>query len=870
MEDILRHSPVGIVILDSEGKFAFVNKKFIEITGAKSEKAYEGVNALTLESYVKSGLVKHLKDGLRGKGFELDGIKVTSVIGNKTTIRRYMGVPIKDNKGKVRQLLILIEDVTEHRKLLDEIKKSEELYRDLFDNAPDMYHIFDKAGVIIDCNETEVKALGYKTKKEIIGKTIFDLIDESEHDLVRKTLNSVVEKGGVENLDRTYTRRDGSKIKVNLNIVPAYDKQRKLIGYRSIIRDVTEKRKLEGELMESEERYRQLVENMNDGISVVDEKGRITFTNKKFAEMLEYEPNELIGKSTLPLYTPESRMIVEQELKKRKQDTTSRYAIDYITKSGRIVHAIKSRTPIFNKDGEYAGSFAVATDITDMMRLQEELNLSEKRAIAAKNYVQSILDGINEGIVVLDKNYSIISYNEAFKKSLRIPRKKVMGQTCYKIIHDHSTPCTQCIVRDTFRTGHFFESYHHHEDPNGKSYHETKSYPLKDADGSINHAIYIFRDVTEQKQVEEEIRNLNEFKQKILDNAGISINIIDLNGNIINSNRGSEQIFGWEEAEIVGRHHRIFFGKKDQTEIKDMLSTAANKKKFKKDVKLVRKDGREFPANLAITTVEDEKGQATAFIEIVEDLTERKKAEQLIKEQVKKLKALDTMKTEYFYSASHELKTPLTTISGLTKALASKKIGNVSSQQEEALNLILHESNRLTKSVQKILDLSKIDAGKMVYHKSQVDFKEVADEVMGFMDVIAKSKEIRMIKKLADTPPINADKERISLVLDNIISNALKFTSKKGTVIVKTTKDGNSLLVKVSDTGPGIPESDLDRVFERYYQVQSGAENVGGTGLGLVICKKIVEGHGGRIWVESRLGEGSTFNFTIPFYIQKA
>ena len=483
-----------------------------------------------------------------------------------------------------------------------------------------------------------------------------------------------------------------------------------------------------------------------------------------------------------------------------------------------------------------------------------------------REFLQSILDGIEESIVILDKDYHIVCHNTAFIQWLDKPKKKTLGECCYSVIHDQPVRCTPCIVRETFRTGQFFETSHSHEKGGRKVYHETKSYPIKGADNEVRHVIYIFRDITEKALIEERVRELDKFKKKRLDNAGVAINILDGNGGIMNANKGSEELFGYAEDEVKGEPHSVFYRAGDKQLLMKVEKEALDKGRFMGEVTLVKKNRNEFPADLTLTTVEDDSGKVVALIEIVNDLTQIKKAERLIKQQLERLQRLDATKEEYFYATSHEFKTPLTSIVSLSKMLSDGKIGELTDKQKEAVSLIYCDAKRLRSSVQRILDIAKIEAGKMVYNFENVQLEPIVDEVLSTLKVLIDSKSLKVGTNVGGKIPLVwADKEKLMLVLENLVNNAIKFTPQGGSIDVKASKEGDHVLVEVRDTGVGIPDEDREKIFEKYYQVEHGEGYVGGSGLGLVICKRVVEDFGGRIWAESTLGEGSTFKFTIPY-----
>lgn len=492
--------------------------------------------------------------------------------------------------------------------------------------------------------------------------------------------------------------------------------------------------------------------------------------------------------------------------------------------------------------------------------------MTSKEELFDVGFLQNVLDSIEESIVVLDREYRIVCYNRAFINWIDKPKKRVIGEHCFSVIKDQPVRCTPCVVHEAFRTGQYFETFHTHEEGDGsKRYHETSAYPLRGHDGGVDYVVYMFKDITERGRMEEEVRQLNRFKKNILEHAGVSIKILDKDGAIIDSNASAEKLFGYERYEVEGQPHNLFYRQGGKGLVEKYMQEAAEKGLFVGDVTMVKKNGEEFPAELTLTTVGDEKGGVAALIEIVHDLTKLKQAERIIKKQLEEIKEVDALKEEYFYSTSHEFKTPLTTITSLTKMLLDGKIGMLSEKQREALELVYSDARRLRGAVQKILDIAKIESGRMVYNLDQVDLNPVFDNVMETMRVITESKRLKVSRKVeGKLPKVIADRERLMLVVENIMSNAVKFTSTGGSISIKASKDGDFVLVQISDSGVGIPEEDQKKIFEKYHHVKSGTVSAGGSGLGLVICKKIVEDLGGSIWAESKLGEGTTIKFRLP------
>ena len=234
------------------------------------------------------------------------------------------------------------------------------------------------------------------------------------------------------------------------------------------------------------------------------------------------------------------------------------------------------------------------------------------------------------------------------------------------------------------------------------------------------------------------------------------------------------------------------------------------------------------------------------------------------------LKEIDEAKTQFLSITSHELRTPMTPIKSQLQLLLRKHFGKLNNKQVKSLRMIERNTDRLDRLLQNLLEISRIQSGRMKIIPSRQSINDVIEDVVNFMKPSADEKKIKMKTKIFDKiPEIEFDKDKISQVLQNIISNSIKFTPEGGKITISLSKYGkNGVIISTRDTGIGIPEDKCRDVFEPFFQVDSWrSRKVGGTGLGLAICKGIVEAHGGKIWCESKPNEGATFYFTLPFKI---
>ena len=347
------------------------------------------------------------------------------------------------------------------------------------------------------------------------------------------------------------------------------------------------------------------------------------------------------------------------------------------------------------------------------------------------------------------------------------------------------------------------------------------------------------RYIAELKQAEAALETSKASFRSIVQKSADGIIVVDKEGIVRFVNPATEAIFQHKAEELIGE----LFGSPVAAE------TAV-------ELDIVRKEGKIGTGEMSV--VETEWEDKLAYLATVHDVTERKQAEE-------KLRELDRMKSEFISNISHELRTPLHSISGFTKLMLGGKVPNPEIQKE-FLTTIDKQSERLGTLIDSLLDMSRLESSRFQIQKQLVSIKNTIHDAVKSFDSLVKEKGISINEDIPATlPEVEADAGRLSQVMTNLLSNAIKFSNDGGSVTVKCEVKDNELLVQVTDTGIGIPKEAMPHLFERFYQVNSSAtRSTGGSGLGLYISKQIIEAHGGRIWAESRVREGSIFSFALP------
>ena len=365
----------------------------------------------------------------------------------------------------------------------------------------------------------------------------------------------------------------------------------------------------------------------------------------------------------------------------------------------------------------------------------------------------------------------------------------------------------------------------------------------------------------ENAQLYDEVNKEKAYIENLVDNAGDAIISTDVEDRILTWNHGAEVIFGYSKEETVGQSLTILLPSHragELEEIRDKVRITGVIRNL--EVRRIRKDGIIIEASLAVSPIRDKDDNVIGFLHLARDVTEKKRYEQRLKE-------LDKMKSAFVSNVSHELRTPLTSIKASADNLLDRLIGDLNAKQVGYLTRIKSNSDRLARLINDLLDLSTIEAGKIDLRPANIPLVTLVKEAAESLRPVAAEKLINLTVMSADPGVIAwADRDKVIQVLMNLIGNALKFTPTRGEVTVAVAKNSAAWMqISVTDTGPGIPAEEVNKVFGRFYQIgQAGTQKTQGTGLGLAISKALVEMHGGKIWVESEAGKGSTFSFTLP------
>ncbi|MDA8282391.1 MAG: response regulator, partial [Actinomycetota bacterium] len=379
--------------------------------------------------------------------------------------------------------------------------------------------------------------------------------------------------------------------------------------------------------------------------------------------------------------------------------------------------------------------------------------------------------------------------------------------------------------------------------------------PLFDEVGTFTGSLAFFSDLTDRRRAETALRASEARLRSYFEHVPVGIVLVSRDGVVVNVNPALCSITGYERGELLAGGLSVLLGPDDPARIEEIrvpirALLSGEMPLFEFEQPFVAKDGRSIFLEVTVSVMHDAQGEPLEFVAVVQDVTARKDAERV--------------KDEFVSVTSHELRTPLTSIRGALGLLAGGVVGDLPDSAQRMLDVAVVSTDRLIRLINDILDLERITSGKLSLSLEACDaaglISRAVEEIRGAADAL----EVEVRAGSVDGR-VWADPDRIIQTLTNVVGNAIKFSPRSATVEVSAQVEGDQVRFTVEDHGPGIPADQLERVFERFRQVDSSdSRTKGGTGLGLAICRTIVEQHGGRIWAESVLGAGTVFSFTLP------
>jgi len=858
----------GLNILDKDFNLIYQNepvrKLYGDRVGEKCYRVYEGREKVCDNCPIK----KAFKDG-RSHTSERKIIDPSGEIAYWENTAS----PIKDAKGKIVHCLEITRNITDRKGAEEQIRKQNEFLNTILNSLSHPFYVLDTADYTVKMSNQAAKEKGladattcygliYKRKRPCSSKEQVCPLEK-----VKKTKKAVVME---------HTRHDGNGGVKNIEVhgYPIFDAKGKVTQMIEYSLDITERKRIEEELQESQRFSSTLMQNSPNPVLVLDPDASVRYVNPAFEKLTGFNLAEILGvKTPHPWWPEESREEIGAALKKAMAMGGKRGERIFQKKNGERFWVALTSTGV-NSQGKQSYFLLNMLDITDSKRMQEALRESEEK-------LESMFDSVTDGIVVARLDGAILKVNESavrmhgFDSQYEMLSKNALELAApaehKKMIKNMGKAVKQGNIRGVEYTlvradGTEFPA-------------ELSTSALADTSGKVFGHITIARDITRRKEMLGALRESEEKFSKAFRASPDAIAITSLkDGVFMEVNDNFLATTGWAREEVI--NHKA-----------NEIGLWAKAKDREKMLKILKEQGRvhneEFEFRIKSGEIRVwlfsseliDIGNDPCLISMTIDITERKRAEEALKQKMEelriayqKLKELDQLKDSFLSTVSHELRTPLTSIKSFSEILLTYEEDRET--QKEFLNIIKEESDRLTRLINDFLDLSKIESGRMQWEMAEISVADVIKTAVNATQALVVKGNLEVKTEISPKlPDVMCDKDRLVQVITNLLSNAIKFTPEKGKIKVKarilekdeSKEKANMVVVGVTDSGIGIDPKDHKGVFEKFKQVGNTlTDKPKGTGLGLPICKEIVEHFGGKLWVESALGKGSTFFFSLP------
>jgi len=913
-------SPVGVYIAQ-EGKFVFVNPQFQKYMGFTEDELL-GRDSLSLahpedRKTVREKAVAMLK-GKRSSPYEFRVINK----GGETrwSIETVTSIHYKGERATLGNFM----DITERKQMEEALRASNRRFRDITENALEWMWEVDTNGKYTYASPVVEKILGYKPE-ELLKKHFYDLFHPDNREELKKAAFKVfAKKQSFREFVNQNTHKNGNSAWLLTSGVPILDKEGNLLGYRGADIDITERKQAEEALKDSEERYRSLVNNVKLGIlrSTPGLPGRILEVNPAMEEITGYSRKELLKMDISELYVHvEEREAIIKELVSTKGQVVRE--LRWKKKDGTEMMVLNRVIAVRDDTGKVLYLDAIMEDITERKQMEQRIEHLNAVLEAIRNVNQLIarekdrdrlLKGIcdnlietrgyhNAWLVILDESGGLVTTAEAGLDQDFLPMveqlkrgqltdcaRRALKQPEVAITEDPPSTCTDCPLVNKYRGRGAMTIRLEHR---GKVYgvlsvsilralatDEEEQSLVKELANDIALALHNIELEEKHQQAEVALKQSEEKYRTLFEQKLEGVIVIDETMKLLLANQAAAEMFGLDSVEEVPEVNPFDFVPLEEREqvltiiTKDMFE---NDRRQVNEFRLINKAGKEMWVS-AVGARTEYQGKIAGLVSL-RDVTKRKRAEQELEEKNKQLmaqqqelmektnevEAASQAKSDFLAHMSHELRTPLNVIIGFSELMADGVPGEINSEQKQCLDDILSSSKHLLGLINDVLDLSKVESGKIKLRLAEVTLPDILEELKRTMTpILAPRKQSLDIEVEKGLPPVYADKAKLRQVLLNLLGNATKFTPDGGKLKIEAVKKGGWCHVSVIDNGVGINKEDQKKIFEPFRQLDNSLTGEkGGAGLGLAVTKQIIDKHGGKIWVGSEYGKGSRFTFTL-------
>ena len=814
-------------------------------------------------------------------------------------------------------------------KTIKKLKESEQKYRNFFHTSKDCVFITSLEGKWLELNDAAADLFGYNDKEEIKQINVSDFyLDPNER---KEHLNTIIEQGYTKGYPIKLKRKDGSIIHTLISSVPLKNSYNKIIGFQGTIKDISDIKATEKALRSEKNKLLKITETNPISITVLDKEGKITYANSRAKEILELSDKQIEERHFNYLKTrikdfdgkpvPEENLPFRRVMNTGKSVFGAEYTLEH--EDGTRKYLLINAAPLQNDSTHPEGVVASLQDITDRIQTEKHVKhlntvldaiRSVNQLIIRENDREKLIRracetltdirGFNSAwIALMNAQNTYVTHlaesniGEAFvtlKKQMqegRFPQciqKTLSGNKVF--IPEYNSTCTDCPISESYKTPDKIilrleyggQTYGVLNVSLPKEITEDKEEQalLEELADDISFALHNIELKEQHQSAEKELQRSEQTFRNLVENAFDAIYFMRGRHYEYVNQRFCE-ITGYNYEELTSPSFDF-----DALLTEQSRQTVEERYKARKrgedipsqyEIQLQSKDGSYKFVELTTVSMEQEenhnKEKEVVVMGIMRDTTKRREAERELIKAKRKAEESDQLKSNFLANMSHEIRTPMNGIIGFSQLLASQKMEF--EKQKEFLDIIQNRSNHLLKIIDDIIDISKIEANKLLIEKQYFKISNMLRDLQTTYQLELENQKKEHINLKIENAfkdqeiQMYSDNTRVEQILSNLLNNAIKFTGEGTITLGCKPYTDKKVLFYVKDTGVGIPEEQQEIIFERFRQADDSiSRTYGGTGIGLSISKKLAELLGGKIWFNSEENKGTVFYTTIPFYLE--
>ena len=872
---LFEYAPDGIVIVGDAGRLLDANSSLCEMLGYSRAALVE----MHAPDIVAPDEVPFVEPALGMISAEIDYRREWRFLRKDGSTFSAEVIATRMPDGKV---LAMIRDITERKQIELNLARERGFLKTLIQTLPDLVWLKDQEGVYLACNARFERFLG-RAEADILGKTDYDFFDRELADFFRGKDRAALAAGKpTVNEEEVPFAGDGHREWLQTIKTPMFDAGGNLMGVLGIARDITAARQAQESLRQQGELLAESQRIAHIGSWEADVPTEIIRWTEETYRLYGVSPASFVPTPAafLQLIHAEDRAAMQAWINACIANEHPGDLEFRVVHPDGTIHVLSGRGELVrDAGGQPIRMVGTAQDITARKHEQEALRESEERH-------RSVLAALDEGVYGMDAEGRCTFVNAAALAMLGYAEEEMLGQHQHALFHHHRPdgrpyPSSECPIFLTARDAQVRRQMEWFIRKDGTFFPvEVVATPMT-TEGEQRGAVVSFQDITQRLQAEDQVRKLS----LAVEQSPESVVITDLDAHIEYVNEAFVHNTGYRRDEVIGRNPRLLQSGKTPPETYCSLWSALSQgRSWKGEFTNRRKDGSEYIELAIITPIRQPDGNVTHYVAVKEDITEKKRLgaeldrhrhhlEDLVVERTAQLadareraESASRAKSAFLANMSHEIRTPMNAIVGLTHLLLR---ADPTPQQAERLAKMDAASRHLLSIISDILDLSKIEAGRMELEQTDFTLDAILDHVQSLLADQARAKGLRLEVDGDGVPKwLRGDATRLRQALLNYAGNALKFT-EKGFIVLRARlldADGDKLRVRfeVQDTGIGITPAQMSSLFGAFTQADaSTTRKYGGTGLGLVITRRLAQLMGGEAGGESTPGQGSTFWFTV-------